>query len=131
MNTMKFISLFESLTHSSLKDCFTLGDRLVFVVKQGEMGKAIGKGGANIKKLERVLKRKVRIIEFNPDMLIFIQNVVYPSKVKEIKEEDGIVTIIPPDSQTRGYLIGKSAVNLRNTEMVVKRYFELKEIKVV
>lgn len=95
------------------------------------MGKAIGKGGANIKKLERVLKRKVRIIEFNPDMLIFIQNVVYPSKVKEIKEEDGIVTIIPPDSQTRGYLIGKSAVNLRNTEMVVKRYFELKEIKVV
>ena len=60
MNTMKFISIFESLTSSSLKDCLDLNGKLVFVVKQGEIGKAIGKGGVNIKKLERVLKRRIR-----------------------------------------------------------------------
>jgi len=128
---MKFMSIFESLTHASLKDCFEQSNRLVFVVNQGEIGKAIGKAGINIRKIERVLKRKIKIVEFNPDMLIFIQNIFFPLKVKEIKEEEEIVIITPPDSQTRGYLIGKSASNLRSTEEIVKRYFELKEIKVV
>jgi len=39
--------------------------------------------------------------------------------------------ITPPDTQTRGYLIGREAVNLRGFEEIVKRYFEIKEIKVV
>lgn len=128
---MKFMSIFESLTHASLKDCFEQINRLVFVVNQGEIGKAIGKSGINIRKIEKVLKRKIKIVEFNPDLLIFIQNIFFPLKVKEIKEEEGIVIITPPDSQTRGYLIGKGAINLRSTEEIVKRYFELKEIKVV
>lgn len=127
---MKFISIFESITGAALKDCFEQNDKLIFVVKQGEIGKAIGKRGINTKKLERILKKRIKIIEFNPELLQFIQNIVFPSKVKEIKEEEGIVIITPPDSETRGYLIGKSASNLRNTEEVVKRYFEIKEIKV-
>ena len=128
---MKFISIFESLTGAALKDCFEQNDKLIFVVKQGEIGKAIGRRGINTKKLERILKKRIKIIEFNPELLQFIQNIVFPSKVKEIKSEDSTVIITPPDSETRGYLIGKGAVNLRATEEVVKRYFEIKEIKVI
>ena len=131
INLMKFISLFESITRSDVKDCFEAGERLVFVVKEGNIGKALGKGGSNVKRLERVLKKKLRVIEFNPDMIRFIQNVIFPLKVKEIKEEDGIVTIIPPDSQTRGYLIGRGAGNLNITKDITKRYFEIKDIRVV
>jgi N utilization substance protein A len=132
MSTMKFISLFENMTGALIKDCFLLGDVAVFVVKEGEIGKAVGKKGSNIHKIERVIKKKVRVIEFNPLLLSFIQNVFFPLKVKEIKLESGIVTIIPPDSKTRGYFIGKGAINLRNAEFIVKRYFkELEEIKVV
>jgi N utilization substance protein A len=125
------MSIFESLTHASLKDCFEQSNRVVFVVNQGEIGKAIGKSGINIRKIERVLKRKIKIVEFNPDLLIFIQNIFFPLKVKEIKEEEGVVIITPPDSTTRGYFIGKGASNLRSTEEIVKRYFDLEEIKVV
>ena len=131
INLMKFISMFEAITRADVKDCFEAGEKLVFVVKEGNIGKALGKGGSNVKRLERMLKRKLRIIEFNPDLLQFIQNVVFPSKVKDIVEEDGIVTITPPDSQTRGYLIGRGAVNLNTTKEIVKRYFEVKDIRVV
>jgi len=128
---MKFISIFESITGVALKDCFEQNGRIIFVVKQGEIGKAIGKKGINTKKLERVLRKRIKIIEFNPELLQFIQNVIFPLKTKEIKSEDSTVIITPPDSETRGYLIGKGAVNLRNTEEIVKRYFEIKEIKIV
>jgi N utilization substance protein A len=128
---MKFISLFESLTKAEVKDCFEMGERLVFIVKEGNIGKALGKGGNNVRRLEEMLNKKLRIIEFNNDLLQFIQNVVYPLKAKDIVEEDGVITITPPDSLTRGYLIGRGAVNLNITKGIVKRYFEIKDIKVI
>jgi N utilization substance protein A len=131
INLMKFISLFESITRAEVKDCFEIGERLVFVVKEGNIGKALGKGGSNVRRLEGMLKRKLRVIEFNSNLLRFIQNIIYPSKVKDIVEEDNIVTITPPDSETRGYLIGRGAVNLNATKDIVKRYFEITDIKVV
>lgn len=130
-NLMKFISLFESLTKAEVKDCFEMGERLVFIVKEGNIGKALGKGGNNVRRLEEMLNKKLRIIEFNNDLLQFIQNVVYPLKAKDIVEEDGVITITPPDSLTRGYLIGRGAVNLNITKGIVKRYFEIKDIKVI
>jgi N utilization substance protein A len=112
---MKFISMFESATGAQLQDSFMQNDKIVFVVKQGQIGKALGKKGVNIRKLENLFKKKIRIIEFNDDMLQFVRNAVHPLQIKEITEEAGVITIIPPDTKTRGYLIGRGAANLRNT----------------
>lgn len=131
LDAMKSISMFESITRANVKDFIKKDDKLIFVVNPGEIGKAIGKKGSNIKKLEQKFRKKIKIIEFDEDMLIFIQNVFYPNKVKEITEEDGVVSIVPPDSKTRGYMIGRNATTLRGAEDIVKRYFDLKEIKVV
>ncbi|MBN2367551.1 NusA-like transcription termination signal-binding factor [Candidatus Woesearchaeota archaeon] len=131
MNIMKFISMFETITHASVKDCIQQDERLVFIVNQGEIMKAIGKGGRNIKQMERNVKKKVKVVEYNPDLIEFVKNVVAPLKTADVSEDDGVVKIIPPDSQTRGMLIGRGAVNLRGFEDIVKRYFPIKEIKVV
>ena len=128
---MKFIALFENITRAKVKDCFVNGERLVFVVSPGFISKAIGKNGSNIKRLESMLKKKIKIVEYSEDKLRFIKNWLMPLKVTDIKEEDGIVTVTAPDTQTRGLMIGRIAQNLRGTEEVVRRYFEVKEIKIV
>ena len=128
---MKFISMFESMTHASVKDCIDQGGKLVFIVKEGDIGKAIGKGGANIKRLEKSLNKKIKIVEYSEELLRFVQNVVAPCKVSDISEEENIVTITPADNKNRELLIGRSAVNLRGFEAIVQRYFEVKEIKVI
>ena len=129
---MKYMSLFESLTRAKLKDCFVDDlKQTVFVVEENQIGKAIGRGGSNVKRLESVLKRKVRIIEFNSDLITFIKNLIYPIQAKGIEELDGTITIQSPDLQSRGMLIGRNAQYLRNFERTVKRYFEIKEIKVI
>ena len=130
-NLMKTLSLFESVTRASVKDCIEQGGRLVFVVNQGDMAKAIGPKGKNIRKLESLLKKKIKIIEYNDDLVEFVKNVVSPIKPADVSEEEGIVVITPADSSSRGLLIGRGAVNLRGFEEIVKRYFDIKEIKVV
>jgi len=129
---LKLMKLFEDVTRSRLKDCFYNKEKLVFVVQEGELMRALGKDRANLKKLEEKLNKSIKIVEFNPDLLIFIKNLMYPLRILEIKEEDGIVTIRGPDTKTKGLMIGARAQNLRNYEELTKKYFDnLKEIKVV
>jgi N utilization substance protein A len=129
--TIKTISLFESITKAHVKDCFEFGERLTFIVGEGEAAKAVGKKGANVVKLERMLKRKLKIAEYSPDMLTFIRNFIYPLKATDISQEGEIVTITGPDTNTKGLLIGKNAANLRALEEVVRKFFDVEEIKVV
>ena len=127
---IKLITLFESMTGASVKDCIA-DDKLTFIVEENEMGKAIGKGGANIKKLEHALKKRIRVIDFNDDVTNFVRNMAYPSQVAEIKNENGIVKINGKDSNTRAMLIGRNRQNLNQISEIAKRYFDIKEIKVV
>ena len=128
---LKCMALFENLTHAKLKDCFFDREKLVFLVDEGEMGKALGKNKTNIVKLERILKRKIKIVEFNPNRMQFITNYLAPLKIIDIKEEDDVVTVTGADTKTKGLIIGIKAQNLRNLEKIVSKYFQIEEIKVV
>ena len=130
INIMKYMQLFESITHSKLRDCIA-GEGLIFVVEENEIGKAIGKGGSNVRRLEELLKKKIKIVEFSPEVKQFIKNFVMPLQVKEIVEEEGIVIIAGPDTKTKGLLIGRDAKNLNNLKNVVGRYFKIEDIKVI
>ncbi|PIN81274.1 NusA-like transcription termination signal-binding factor [Candidatus Woesearchaeota archaeon CG10_big_fil_rev_8_21_14_0_10_32_9] len=129
---LKLMSLFEKITRADLKDCFVNRERVVFIVQQGEMGKALGKQKFNLQKIEEAINRKIKIVEFNPDVLEFIKNLMYPLKILEIKQDDLVVIIKGPDTKTKGLMIGARAQNLRNYEELVKKYFDnVTEIKVV
>ena len=131
-NSMKLMSMFESITRARLKDCFENKGQMVFVVEEGEIGKALGKKASNVKRIEDMLKKRIRIIEFSSDIVKFVRNVIMPNKAEDITYSDGIITITPTDPKSRGFLIGRAAEILRNNEEIVKRYYsELKEIKVV
>ena len=129
---LKLMKLFEDVTRARVKDCFDNKEKLVFVVEEGELMKALGKDRMNIKKFEEKLNRNIKIVEFNPDLLIFIKNLMYPLRMLEIINDDGVVTIKGSDTKTKGLMIGARAQNLRNYEEITKKYFDnLKEIKVV
>ena len=127
---MRYISLFESLTGAKVKDC-VVNDIILFIIHENEMGKAIGKHGSNIKRVENTLKKKIKLTEFNDDVSQFVQNLIYPLKAKEIKEEDEIVTIYGDDRKTKGLLIGRDRHNISFVNDIVKRYFKIEEVKVI
>ena len=130
INLMKFISFFENLTRSKVKDCIDSGSSLIFVVQKGEIGKAIGKNASNIKKTENLLKRKVRVIEFDEDVAKFVRNVLAPIKVDEVELVDSKVVIRDPNMKTKGMIIGRDASNLKKHKEIVSRYFPIEDIVV-
>lgn len=132
LETLKLMPFFERLTRAKLKDCFEDSNNfLLFVVNPGEISKALGKNASTVNKLkEKLPNRKIKIVEYNKDLIKFIKNLLLPYKVSSITLNDDIVTIKSDDTTVKGLLIGRNGKNLRNYESIVNRYFKIKEIKV-
>jgi N utilization substance protein A len=131
-DTLKLMGFFERLTNAKLKDCFEdMNGMLVFVVDKGEIGQALGKNASTVIKLkEKLPSKRIKIVEFDSDLIKFINNLIFPYKAQNITL-DGDTAIIESDStEVKGLLIGKNGRNLRNYESIVNRYFKIKEIKV-
>ena len=66
---MKLMSLFQNITKATARDCIEdeKRDRIIFVVNEGKMGLAIGKGGSHIKALQNKIDRNIELVEYNED----------------------------------------------------------------
>ena len=129
-DSMKLIALFESMTGANVKDCI-LNEKLVFVIEENEMARAIGKNGIHIKKLESMMKKKIRLVEFSKDVAKFIKNLAYPIEISNIENDGGKITLFGKDTSTRAMLIGRERQNINHIKEIAQRYFDVKEVKVV
>ncbi len=61
---IKYMALFENVTGALAKDCIIdeKANRIIYVVKAGNVGLAIGKGGYNVKLLTRMINKNVETI---------------------------------------------------------------------
>jgi len=125
------MKIFDLITRARLKDCIMTDNMVLYIVEEGEIGKAVGKGGINVRKLETKFKRKVKLAEFSLNVMTFIKNLVAPIQLASTEETEGTLIIAAKDLKSRGLLIGHSGTNLRFLESILKRYFpQIKEIKV-
>ncbi len=134
---MHFITLFESLTGATTRDCIVdeRWNRLIFIVKPGDMGLAIGKGGINVKRLKRMLGKNIEVVEFSEIPEEFIKHSLSPARVRSVKitnAPDGrriaYVTIEPND---KGIAIGREGKNIARARLIAKRYFDIDHVVVV
>ena len=135
-NEMRYIALFESITNASAKDCIVDEEqgRIIFIINEGQIGVAIGRGGRNIHTLERMTGKKHEIIEYSEDPVKFIRNALKPAAVQEVRvteRPDGkrmaVVAVNPKD---KGVAIGKNGKNAERLRFLVKRYFQIQNVSI-
>ena len=83
LNYMRF---FEKITRTQVKDCIDDDNRIIFIVDQLQLRRAIGKNGSNVKRLERELNKKIKIVEYNPQIKEFVKSLIMPLRADEIIE---------------------------------------------
>ena len=132
LEVIKIMALFESVTGARLKDC-VVDDRAYFIVQPNQSGIAIGRNGANIKKVESLIKKKSIVIEYSEDKLQFIKNVVNIHgnlKIESVSETNGVIEIKCNDTQTKSIIIGRGRQNINFIESMIKRHFNISSIVV-
>jgi len=130
---IRYIALFENLTGATARDCVIdeEHDRVIFVIKKGEMGLAIGKGGCNINGVKKAIGKHVEIVEHSDDVSEFIRNVLHPVPVKNVSvvsKKDKHLALVEISPRDKGFAIGRNGRNIEKAKMLAQRHHDIGDI---
>lgn len=129
-DSMLLISIFEKRTNATVKDCIVNGHDVTIIVKEGDMGQAIGKKGTIINKIESELGKEIHVYEHSSNPEKFISNLLFPVKVEKV-EVNGKSVKVYIDKAEKKRAIGKGGKKINHVRELVKRHFGIDELKVM
>ncbi|KZX10466.1 NusA-like transcription termination signal-binding factor [Methanobrevibacter curvatus] len=133
-NEIRYIALFESMTGAMVKDCIINEEngKIIFVVKNGDMGLAIGRQGETVKKVQNAVDKGVEVVEFSEDITKFIENLIAPAKVSNVKvlqkASGETIATVTADNQNKRIAIGKNGQNIEQAKLIAKRQHNVSDI---
>ncbi|RLG08018.1 MAG: NusA-like transcription termination signal-binding factor [Thaumarchaeota archaeon] len=130
---MRYISLFEAATGAYIIDCLEYRDIVVFVVREGEMPKVLAGRGAKIQNFSRLIKKKVKVVEYSGDPAKFIQNALQPAKLLEpvriTERTDGRkIAVALVDPKYRAIAIGREGRSIELVRLLAKRHHKIDHV---
>jgi len=133
-NEMKYMALFGNMTGATILDC-VIDDEdgsIIFAVKKGNIGLAIGRDGEKIKRFKKLTNKQIEVFEYLDTPVQFITRALKPAKIREIKMIDrvdgGQVAMVSVEPKDKGIAIGKNGKNIKIIRFLAKRYFNLQNI---
>jgi N utilization substance protein A len=131
------MSIFQNMSGATVRDCIVddkLG-RLIFIINRGQMGLAIGKKGATIQNIERVVKKPVEVVEWSDDPAEMIRNSLDPRFVGEVRISDrldgtkGASVVVDP--RKKGAVLGRGGRNAEKARLIAKKYFGIANLQII
>ena len=127
--TIQCLTIFARVAGVRTKDCFTYNRTMIFVVNRNMLPRAVGEKGKNVRKMSALLRTKVRVIS-SSDLENFVKDVIQPIKFKKFIVADHQATIFA-GQQAKASLIGRNKVRLNELSEILKRYFNVKTVRIV
>ena len=133
---LSLMSMFQGMTGATARDCVVdeKRDRVIFIIAQGQMGLAIGKEGASVKKIERAVHKPVEVVEWADDVEGLVKNSLGAKFVQEVRVSErldgtkGVVVIV--DSRKKGAVLGLGGKNAEKVRLLAKRYFDVSNLQI-
>jgi N utilization substance protein A len=126
-------ALFETETEATVKDCLVDEefDRVIVLIKTGEMGKAIGSGGEHVRAVEEQIGKPIKLVEDAPTAEGFVASALAPAAVYDvtISENDDRLAYVEVAEEDRGAAIGADGRNIDAARQLASRHYEIDDIE--
>jgi len=123
----------SKITNTDILDCMIAEDKLIFIVRKGQLGAAIGIKAKNLEKLRNLFKKNIKFVEFDDDKERFIVNLCKPYKINNITldgEGENIVAKIEVDISDKSKIIGKGGRNIDIIRKLAKRHHSIRDVQI-
>ena len=130
------LSMFQGMTGATARDCVIdeKANRVIFVVAKGQMGLAIGKDGAAVKKIERAVRRPVELVEWADDVEGLMRNALGAKYVREVRLSERLdgtkSVVVVVDHRKKGAVLGMGGRNAEKVRLLARRYFEIGSVQI-
>ena len=129
--SIQYIALFENMTRAKILDCIPEEERLVYVVKQGDMGLAIGKNGENINRVKKALDKSIELVEYSEDPVTFLKNAFGPvslSSVNIMNKNGKRLAYVEVPNKEKGLAIGRNGKNIEKVKILARRHHNIEDV---
>ena len=130
---MQYINMVSKTTKTDIIDCTISEDNLVFIVRKGQLGAAIGRKAKNLEKLRILFKKNIKFVEFDEDKEKFVLNLCKPYKVKNINlenEGDLVIARVEVELSDKSKIIGKGGRNIEIIRELARRHHSIKDVQI-
>jgi transcription antitermination factor NusA-like protein len=135
MQSMRQINLFVKISHVPTKHFFTYNNTLIFGVPKSKVSQAIGKDASNVRRLNQILRRKIKVIAMPAKtdykgIEKFISDLISPIELSKIEIIDGKVEI-GGNRLNKASLIGRNRVREKELLTILKNAFDIAQVRIV
>lgn len=133
-NEIQAMNLLETRTGARAEDVIFDGESVVYMIQKGDLGKAIGRAGANIEGLKRALSKHVELVEASESIEGLLANVFHPVTVSNVKvEERGgrKIALVKVDPKNKGLAIGRGGEKIKVARLLAKRRFGCDDVRII
>jgi N utilization substance protein A len=120
------IVVFEKMTKVHVKDCIRDESCVYFMIEEGKSGLAIGRNGAVIKSVSRVLGKTVKVFEAAEKVEDMVRNMIPGAKGVEV-DKDTVTLSIPAND--RSVVIGRNGRNIKVMKEFLNRHFKINYLR--
>ena len=131
---MQYINMASNIIKIDVVDCMITEDKLIFIVKKGQLGIAIGSKAKNLEKLRRLFKKNIKFVEFDEDKERFILNLCKPYKINNVilnGSGDSTVAKVEVVSSDKSKIIGRGGRNIDIIRKLAHRHHSIKDVQIV
>ncbi|MBN1134317.1 MAG: NusA-like transcription termination signal-binding factor [Methanosarcinaceae archaeon] len=128
---IRYIALFESMTGATTRDCVVDDERIIFVVKPGDMGAAIGRNGDHINRMKKNVDKHIELVEYSDDPVTFIKNAfgfVSVRSVNILYKHNKRLAYVEVSNKDKGLAIGREGRNIEKVKMLVHRHHDIDDV---
>ena len=134
MQLMRYINLFGKISNVSTTKVFVYNNVIVFAVPKPLVSKAVGRDGANVRKLGETLRKKIKVVAIansddKEDIERFVSDVVSPITFSKIEFKDGSV-VINAGRQSKAALIGRNRIREKELSGILKNFFKINRVRI-
>lgn len=129
--TIRLITLFESLTDAPVKDCLIDNENntIYFIINEGKVGIAIGKNGCSVRRAEKIIGKNIKVFEFSKDLSVFLKNLIpQTNEIKIRNESEKIIVEIKVDKNSKALVIGRDGKRIRLFKELIQRNHSVDEL---
>jgi len=130
---MQYINMASNIIKIDVTDCMITEDKLIFIVKKGQLGIAIGSKAKNLEKLKRLFKKNIKFVEFDEDKERFVINLCKPYKINNvILDNSGNSTVVKVEvtPSDKSKIIGRGGRNIDIIRKLAHRHHSIKDVQI-
>lgn len=128
---IRYIALFEKITGAAVKDCIIDDGRIIYVIKAGDMGAAIGKNGEHINRVKKAVDKQIDLVEYSDEPVVFIKNAFSPITLKSVNitvRNNKRLAYVEVPNKDKGLAIGRNGKNIEKVKLVAKRHHDIDDV---